>query len=581
MDSPKAQPPLTASITNLQHSQPAATNDIPPTILPTQNALGFEIKWRPALLNGLSVWPPNFSIPPPLDSTFYMVEHREVTPNSEFPVEMLSALSRLGEGEDGYWPDLSSHYRMNNDPGQRKKDYEISLSNEKKRRLAKGIATRDIKGLQALLFTATTNWMPLLKEENWMSGDRDQMPPNTNIFPGVDLLAIFPEVPQRTPNSGLDISWRDVFDFPEGGNEVNRPVPQPGTFHQYRVATIDAIGRMSLNSSGEKYTETNILRLEKRIPPPLPVGPDEISADQLSLPAPTGVQARVLVRNAPDLTEEDLVALGTDDNAIILRWGWHPKQREQDASAREFRIYVANKPLDSITGTLTNVEIVTSYPGNYIVTLELGRAVVANAAKGSNLQAGYPFYVLSHNPGSVIEARLRANVPDSNGNLPQPTLGRIVLPLHLTPTATRPPAWSERIEIQSITSARQYKAIIRNRLTVTEDHSYDSVWVGVSAADDQSYVPDQLEPVWKRSGNESAIVPVLCTARYYGRPVFDIPPTLDPVPVLITPEPQNRPISFSLDLSPYLVDFAIEPGTLIRAERVSAEAVFASLPCYD
>lgn len=578
VDSPRPQPPLTANITNLQISQPAAIDDTPPAVLPAQNSLGFEIKWRPSLLNGLSVWSlppkttPGFSLPapPPLDSTTYMVEHREVTPDPDMPVEMLSALSRLAD--DGYWPSVSDIHRINGSKNARKKDYETSLSNEKKRRLAKGIATRDIMGLQTLLFTGISEWMPILEDENWILGDRDHMPPDPNIFPGVDLLALFPEVPRHSSWPGLDVSWRDVFDF-SGDNIMNRPVPMPGTFHQYRVATVDAIGRPSLT-----YTETNVLRLEKRIPPPVPVGPDEISAEQLSLPAPIGVQARVLVQNAPDLTSEDLVTLGTDNNAIILQWGWHPNQREQDPLAREFRVYVASKPLDSITGSLTRIVRWTTHTGGgyVVVTLALDRPVAADAAVGSYIHAGYPYYVSNHTAGSEITALLEVSIRDSSGDLPLPTIGPIILPLHLTPTMTRPPAWSERIVVQSLTSERKYEAMIRNRLTVTDNHPFDSIWVGVSAADDQSYVPDQLEPNWTRSGNESAIVPVLCTARYYGRPIFDIPPILDPVPVLITPEPQNRPISFNLDLSPYIADLGLDPGALIRPERVSADAIFAA-----
>ena len=445
----------------------------------------------------------------------------------------------------------------------------MDLPEARRERLVTALAGGGVETVIALARESTTAWEPVLPEENWTLGDRDDTERDTQVHPGIDLMVLFPEVPRRAPGAGLDVYWRDVFDFEAGGNVVRRPVPSPGTYHQYRVRTIDPIGRPS-----PTWRTTNILRLEKHLPPPTPVGPDETPADDLPLPAPTGVQARVLVRGAPDLTSDDLTPLGPDDNVIVLRWGWHQQQRDQDPFAREFRVYVADQPLDAVPGTLTS--ITTLWPGTYDVTLDLDRPVVADAARGNSLQAGYPFYIRTHTAGSLITARLEARVPGPGGHLPEPVPGPILLPLHLTPALTRPPAWSERVAVQPITAATQYQAIIRNRLTLTPTHPRDSVWVGVSAADDQPYVPDQLAPAEARPGNESAIVPVLCAARYHGRPVFDIPPALDPVPVHVTPEPADRPIFFDLDLSPYLAGTGLIPGDLIRPERVPADAVFAA-----
>ena len=46
-----------------------------------------------------------------------------------------------------------------------------------------------------------------------------------------------------------------------------------------------------------------------------------------------GVQVRVLVRDASDLTADERTLLGASDNAIVLRWGWHAEQRAQDPLA--------------------------------------------------------------------------------------------------------------------------------------------------------------------------------------------------------------------------------------------------------
>lgn len=567
VNSPRPEAPIMAWINNLQQFESSAASDTVTGLSPGHKALGFEIRWRPALSGGLSIWPPGLTVPPPLNSTLFQIEHREMSPDPSIQMQMLPNLLQLGD--KSYWPAISGRVDANPSSGSLRNEDNILLPDEKNRRLASGILNRDIKQLQSLLFIPTTSWTPLLQEENWIMGNRDEGNPDNQIFPGVDLMILFPDFPRHSAHSGLDIFWWDVFDFPEGDNVVIRPVPSPGTYHQYRITTIDTIGRSSLGA-----TETNVLRLEKRVPPPLPVGPEDNAQNTTILPVPTGVQARVLVRDAPDLTSDDLVTIGTDSNVIILRWGWHSQQRDQDPLAREFRLYIADRPLDSVSGMLTSTMAVGQ--GIFEVTLELDRSVPADAAKGSNLQAGYPFYVRTHTAGGTITARLEAHVPDASGNLPQPSLGHIILPLHMVPNMTRPPAWSERVGMRPITLETQYETILRNRLDISADHPYDSIWVGVSTADDQSYVSDQLEPIETRPGNESAIVPVICTARYHGRPVFSIPPNLEHVPVLVTPEPNIRPLIFTLDLSPYTTDFGLSPSDLIRPERASADIIFSS-----
>ena len=382
-------------------------------------------------------------------------------------------------------------------------------------------------------------------------------------------MQVYPEEARRSPAAGLNVIYRDVFDFEDGGGTVVRPLPPPGTFHQYRVRAVDAIGRTSL-----EWTETNVLRLEKRVPPPVPAGPDVPHAP--ALPAPQGVQARVLVRSAPDLTPEDRATLGSDDNAIVLAWGWRQEQRDQDAFAREFRVYLAEKPLDSVVGEVTDVLPVS--PGIYDVSLSLQRSVEADAARHLQLRAGYPFFIAGHSAGSVITVRVEARVPDGSGDLPQPALGPVQLPLRPAPSLGRPPAWSERVGTQAITAATTYQAVLRSRLTLSAERPRDAIWVGVSAADDQDYVEDQLAPAETRPGNESAIVSVLCQARFYGHPDFEVPPALNPVPVLVSPEPAGRPIFFDMDLRPGLVGSGLDAQIL--SARSACPPTASPLPTF-
>src|SRR5262249_19149256 len=55
---------------------------------------------------------------------------------------------------------------------------------------------------------------------------------------------------------------------------------------------------------------------------------------------------------------------------------------------------------------------------------------------------------------------------------------------------------------------------------------------------------------------------------------FAVPPPLDPVPALITAEPTDREIQFSLDLTPYFAGSELSAADRVRPERVSAAAVF-------
>jgi hypothetical protein len=329
---------------------------------------------------------------------------------------------------------------------------------------------------------------------------------------------------------------------------------------------------------------TDWVQLQKLLPPPVPVGPDE-AAPPVDAPALVGVQARVLVDGAPDLSSAEQAMLASapspssgTKSLIILRWGWHQQQRDQDPYTNEFRVYESHEDLDITSGTLTDV-VPSASAGIYDVKLALDRAISSGAASDLYLQAGYPFYVLDHNAGSTIDATVKALVPGTDGKLPVPALGPILLPLHWSADRTRPPAWPKRIQVLPLPGTtppiEQFQTTIVNPFLLTPDHPRDRFWVGVSAADDQPYVPDQF-PGGGRPGNESAIVPVICHGHYYGRPEFKLPLALEHVDEIRAPEPSTRPIYFSLDLTPYLAWTGLAAADLVRPERASAAAVLAA-----
>ena len=132
---------------------------------------------------------------------------------------------------------------------------------------------------------------------------------------GCELWLAFPE--SASHPSGATSSadaWSTTLAADDPG------APQPGDFVRYRVRTIDAIGRPSLDVDRDRPGAA------REAPAAAAAGrPDGRRPGALA-----GVQVRVLVRDAPDLTADRDELLGADDHAIVLRWGWHAEQRQQD-----------------------------------------------------------------------------------------------------------------------------------------------------------------------------------------------------------------------------------------------------------
>lgn len=461
---------------------------------PQRSELGFRLEWEASLQNGLTYWPPDEITAPPIESTLYQIEHRQIP---------------------------------------------------------------------------SPNWNPILPEENWIIGHRRSNEDKAAIHSGADLMQLFPEAPSPEAGINQNMSWEDVFDFSVDDAPVPRPVPELGTTHQYRIRAIDIIGRPSDN-----WKESNQLDLHKLLTPPVPVGPIPVVNDVPNFASPNGVHARLLVKDAPDLTPQETTLLGSDNNVIILKWGWHKEQRDLDPFAKEFRVYRRNQSLDSIPGQLLSV--VDLGNGRFEGSFQLESPIRANAVKNSFIElGGYPFYVQSHEAGNAIKMLLERRIPDANGQLSAPPTGNVNIPILIGSDRLQPQGWSARIGVVPITSATAYSFELRNALNLSDSHTRDELWTGVSASDDQPYVEDKLAPTDNRKGNESPIVPVRVQGKFQGRPQFDIPPPMEDVPRLLTREPETGPIRFEINAGDFL-----EPGTLagvthIRLERTNAGIIFS------
>jgi hypothetical protein len=414
-------------------------------------------------------------------------------------------------------------------------------------------------------------WEPVVGGDNLVLGSRNEPPRDPTLRPGVDLMDLFPE--SGGPRGvSTQFGYRDVFMKGAQGAAAPSP-PPPGTMLRYRVGAVDAIGRPSAT-----FTQTDPVRLEKHEPPPMPVAPDQRPADELTSAAPTGVYATVLVRGLQGMTAEETALLGASDNVIVLHWGWHAKQRALDPFATQFRIYLAS-PLDEVPAKILAATPDATRPGVFQVHLSLDRSVTANAAQGQYLDAGYPFFIETHTGGTDIQATVRTTIPAPDGGFRVPAIGPTTLLVKYSSQLTRTAAWRERLQpapgqkFVPVTAAETYQVVIRDRLQLSDTHPRDSLWVGVTAADDQAYVADTFtgtNPGGPLPGNESAAAAVLCQGKRLLRPDYQPPPPTGAASRIVAPEPLGAPVQFHLDLAPHLSGAGLPGGSLVFPERLHA-----------
>jgi hypothetical protein len=312
--------------------------------------------------------------------------------------------------------------------------------------------------------------------------------------PGADAMLVFAENPLPPVGAAASFSIRDQFD-----RTPAMAAPVPGTIHTYRIRSVDEIGR-----TGD-WIASQPARLEKHAPPPVPSGPPTVTVDDQT----KGVQARTLVRGAPDLVdaERSLLDVADAQTAIILRWGWTDEQRSIDPWATEFRVYVSEGGIGAVSGNVTSVADLGA--GRFSVGLALNRIVPGDAARGRFLPAGGEYRILTHSAGSTISATVETRLPLADGTFPAPRVGPTVLPVQWNPDQSRADVWDDRVASVPITSADTYEFVVYDRAIPTAANPRRVIWLGVSAADAQSYVAD-LRPGGGRPGNESPIVGVRC-----------------------------------------------------------------------
>ena len=391
-------------------------------------------------------------------------------------------------------------------------------------------------------------------------GSRGTHPDPLVLYPGQDLLSVFPE--WRPPEPPVS-----PFMQAEDPLERTGADPPPGSTHQYRVHSVDAIGRRSAPAAGP------VVRLEKHAPPPQPAGRQDTSPDT---PAPAGVTARVLQASDSALSASDRTLLGTAATAVVIEWGWTDEQRTRDPYAEEFRLYWDSTPPDMIGGELTGIVAPSGSGWTMAATME--RSVGGNAMTGRYIDAGgRPFRVVANSSGTSISVELALSAIDPTI---APSAGTFVFQPVLDGSELRPGTWERRSAVVPLTAADSYRHVFAETVTLDVDHPRARVWTGVSAADAQSYISDELPAaahLGGRAGNESSIAPAPAAARWIGQPTFAVPPPLPDVPEQRTNEPIGEDVKVSLDLPALLGGTAIPAGHLLLVERLPLADVVAAL----
>ena len=323
-------------------------------------------------------------------------------------------------------------------------------------------------------------------------------------------------------------------------------MPEPGSLHRYRVRTIDSVGRPSPD-----WRETAPVRLEKHVPPPVPVR----------------VAARVLVPDAPDLTADERALLGTSDSAVVVAVGLARRTsasriRSPPSSASTPRRRWTRSPALSRRSRSCRSGQVTVYR----VDLQLDRAIAADCVAGLAAQRGASVLHPLPHAGSaiqmIVETRLRPG-----GVAPVPITGPVPLALPLTPDRTRPPAWGSRQTVVPITDPTRRRTRSCCATWLTRDRRR-------ARADGVGRCQHRRRPGLRRrparaarhsAGQRERDRARAGHGRYHGRPELEIPPPLAPVPRVRTPEPGAEPVHFPLDLTPFLPPAAMAGGT--RAHR--------------
>lgn len=322
---------------------------------------------------------------------------------------------------------------------------------------------------------------------------------------GFDLLRVFP------PADAAPSSYSELVH----AVEVFEPkVLSYGDNVTYRVSSVDALGRRSTPRVSTPVP------LRKHVRPPPPTTPPTGPVDPNAVPR-SGVHVDLLQLDDPDITDAQRAVAGAAD-AVVIRWGWGPDQRDLDPDVTEFRVYRHGSQLTALDVTPAGIPSPTAGGWSFPVTFD--RPVASDEFAGVTVVLGAAYEIIGHDAGTAATLRLAAN-PEESSRAPTPapfTLNRT------TSAELDSEYWDERVEIVTRTPAgadtvEAYEVVLPATWIATSAAvPRQRVAFGIAAADAESYIPDRRLAVESapRAGNESTVAAAEVTARYFGRPTL-------------------------------------------------------------
>ncbi|MCC6629295.1 MAG: hypothetical protein IT340_18055 [Chloroflexi bacterium] len=274
-------------------------------------------------------------------------------------------------------------------------------------------------------------------------------------------------------------------------------------WYGYRVKGYDIFGRES------DWTNPVLARVLDTIPPPAPSG---------SLDGATRIpiQGRYLQPGDPDLTATDtaLIAANGGGPLTVVEWNWFAEQAAIAPDTREFRIY--QHP--AFATRQCEILSVSAPLGDSVdVTLDANPGI--NVGNGQLSARGQSFLILTQSTsGEMLKVHVQRR-HDAGSETPViivPSTG----PATVAEPTNLPARWDQRRFVQPINAVPvgHYRAVIPGAaLAPTEANPVATAWIGVSAADDKMYIPDdpgRTGALAGRTGNES---PIGSRARITGR----------------------------------------------------------------
>jgi hypothetical protein len=330
----------------------------------------------------------------------------------------------------------------------------------------------------------------------------------------------------------------------------------------YEAMGFDIFGRESA------WSTTAFVRVLDLIPPPAPSvllepqpGAGVSPNDVISFP----LRARYLESGDPDLSVADQALVTTTGGPLTLvEWNWLPDQAQLAPDTREFRVYVhprfRNEP-----ATVVSV----GSPSDTSATVTLDAAPSFDPTGGELTSRGRSFVVTSRSGAVLTVAPNRIGRADGTVDLGVPSTGLA----QLSEGWRRSRIWQTRSAIVPVDApaAGYYRAIIPGAiLNPTSAQPLATGWIGVTAADDKTYIPDdpaRTGPLGGRIGNESGIA-----VRQQIHAVHRTPPPPGPVPT--TPQFASRADFYGR--SHCRVSFPVTPPAAYHLWRAVEGSVVAS-----